>query len=149
MLNCIVSAKAQTICLFRVLVRTFAYVHVCISRIFLIHEKRRKRKKNYKMVALIHGNEITDMPSVNLIFSWTIFLTVLTAVSHCVATFLSLNRDLKDNVQSLFKYISTAYSFQAVGNNCVARCYLLIPPACAQKTAFAERRFTWPRLKDR
>ena len=25
------------------------------------------------MVALMHGHEITDMPSVNLIFSWTIF----------------------------------------------------------------------------
>ena len=25
------------------------------------------------MVALMHGYEITDMPSVNLIFSWTIF----------------------------------------------------------------------------
>ena len=40
---------------------------------FLIHEKRRKRKKNYKMLALMHGHEIMDMPSVNLIFSWTIF----------------------------------------------------------------------------
>ena len=40
---------------------------------FLIHEKGRKRKKNYKTVALMHGHEITDMHSVNLIFSWTIF----------------------------------------------------------------------------
>ena len=54
---------------------------------FLIHEKRRKRKKNYKMVALMHGHEITDMPSVNLIFLERFFLTVLTAVSNCVATF--------------------------------------------------------------